>query len=595
MFLQYLKYMFEEYQLTYAINSRLNYLPALIRLGSFSGKNFEIPVLLPFRDGLCINIETPKDSMEALLQLQYIALDLFKRINTSLLHLSFVDLGLNSSFRLIDTLHNEHFKIISSQESLREELKRLTETARYISSKCLGYDYETLNDYNKDAEYKEPYNILFIANFPKGFRKEDIEIIDTLISEGRQSGIYVVLHTNQSLYPESDNSGNEIIKLIRSIQTKTFRLIKENDRTEACGIDNKIFLGYFKKYIFEFEKYPQDKIKPFLNHLNSGTIETGQISNSDFLNLKIGRSGRDNVYLQMGQKSGVYHGFIAGQSGTGKSTLLNNIITSIAELYSPDEMRLFLLDYKYGVEFQIYEQHPNVELLLLDNKNLSAGVDALRFLKNELVRRSDLFKQLDITINNIDEYNKKVSKKIPRILMIVDEVQQLFVNYEVRREVNHFIKEIAKLGRAFGIHLLFSSQSYMDCHIDNDILSQMSLRIAYGLANGAECRAILGPDNYAPMKIPMYSAIYNAKNGDKEANIMVKMDNFEKDKISSILKRAEEKYKDAIGFEKKIIKTENVEKNNDILSPIDDSSKISIPIVKREEYKDVDYKNVFGF
>ena len=92
------------------------------------------------------------------------------------------------------------------------------------------------------------------------------------------------------------------------------------------------------------------------------------------------------------------------------STIRDNIITTIAEKYSPDEFRLYLLDYKLGVEFKIYKDHPNVEFLLLDNNRLSAAIDALKMLENEMQKREILFEE-DLTIQDIEVYNKKAKHR----------------------------------------------------------------------------------------------------------------------------------------------------------------------------------------
>ena len=313
----------------------------------------------------------------------------------------------------------------------------------------------------------------------------------------------------------------------------------------------------------------------------------------DFLCIPIGKSGRNVVNLEMGQKSGIYHGFIAGQSGSGKTNLLHNIITSIAKYYSPDDIRLYLLDYKWGVEFQVYENHPNVEYLLLDNENVESGINLLKDLRKEFVKRSKEFLAVGKTINNIDEYNRKASKKMPHILVIIDEVQQLFSSFNLRREVNPILKEVAKQGRAFGIHLLFSTQSYAQCDIDSDTLSQMPLRIAFALSSGTECRAILGPDNEAPMTLPPYSAIYNKRNGDNRYNTIVKVDFFDKDSIDSVLSQAAAKHKGYARFEKRIIRDSHMDERTSVKSNTTDSG--SSRVVHRPEYDNEDFEKEFGF
>ena len=159
----------------------------------------------------------------------------------------------------------------------------------------------------------------------------------------------------------------------------------------------------------------------------------------------------------------------------------------------------------------------------------------------------------DLTIQDIEAYNKKAKHKLPRILIIIDEVQQLFRDYATQRQINPLIKSIAKQGRAFGIHMLFSSQSYDGCNISSDVLAQMSLRIAFTLASGQECRAILGGDNDVPKTIPHYTAVYNTKNGYRENNIIVKMDYFDRDKIIPMLKTATKQHDGFRPFNKTII------------------------------------------
>ena len=63
----------------------------------------------------------------------------------------------------------------------------------------------------------------------------------------------------------------------------------------------------------------------------------------------------------MGDKSTNLHAFITGVTGSGKTTLLNNIITGIAQKYTSDEIQLYLMDYKDGVEFQVLKIIPIVK------------------------------------------------------------------------------------------------------------------------------------------------------------------------------------------------------------------------------------------
>lgn len=527
-------------------------LPSIIRIGTFQRGSELIPVLMPLNilNGLCF--ETNSMTQEgALTQMQYIAIDLIKQVLPECIQLSFVDMGLNTCFPLLHSLKLPNIKFITNREALRTELKYLFEKARYISTRCLNAEFANLKEYNSSASYKEAYNFLFIANFPKDCQVEEINAISELINEGGKCGIRVIMNLDKSFFPRTNAySISNYDKLYKLLNEITY-INCTRQLAELRNFNVKIIKDWFSKYPFNFDNYSTQEIKDLVGTLHeTNNNQDTQIEN--FISIPIGRCGRDTVCFEMGQKAGVYHGLIAGQSGTGKSTLLNNIITTIAEKYSPDEFRLYLLDYKLGVEFKIYRDHPNVELLLLDNSRLSVAVDALKKLEDEMQRREMLFEE-DLTIQDIEAYNKKAKHKLPRILIIIDEVQQLFRDYATQRQINPLIKSIAKQGRAFGIHMLFSSQSYDGCNISSDVLAQMSLRIAFTLASGQECRAILGGDNDVPKTIPHYTAVYNTKNGYRENNIIVKMDYFDRDKIIPMLKTATKQHDGFKPFNKTII------------------------------------------
>jgi len=542
---------FEEFELTHPTEQKDEFL-AMIRVGNYKGNAICIPAMLPFEEmnGLCFetNQQTRAD---ALRQMQYIALSLLKQVKPELLNITFVDIGIKNNFSMLHSLKEQYkIKFINDRDNLQREIEMISKKARDVSTYC-----SNLKEYNRETEHKEPYHILFIANFPNKFSEEEINSVSELISECANYGIYVVMNLDKEFYPEKDNYNQKRFAKLYALPTQMVYLdCTKLPKATLSNFNNKTLHDFFAKYNFEFETYPQDNVTELITTLNQ-SVEKQSKQPDNFLYVPIGRSGSKTIYLEMGQKAGVYHGFIAGQSGSGKTTLLNNIIATIAEQYSPDEMRLYLLDYKQGIEFQIFKNHPNVELLLLDNTNFKVGVKSLEKFNDEINKRAKLF--LEYKARSIDEYNKKVldKEKMPRMLMIIDEVQQLFIHdWEMNKRVNDLVKQIAKQGRAYGIHMLFSSQSYMDCKIADDTLSQMALRIAYSLANRKECWAILGSGNDAPTKLDIseYKAIYNSKNGDEEANITVKMDDFDIEIIESLLEKAAEKHKGCKPFEKKI-------------------------------------------
>jgi len=546
---------FEEYALTHPTEQKYE-LPTMIRIGTYKSATVEMPALLPFEEmnGLCF--ETNQQTRnQALRQMQYIALSLLKQVKPELLSITFVDIGLDNNFSMLNSLKEHNIKFVTKGDSLLSEIERLYKTAHDISTNYLCGEYVNLQEYNdNNSDYKAPYNILFIANFPKKFSEEEINAINMLIDDGGiKCGIQVIMNLDKAFYPEKDNANQKRIAKLDALVTQMVHLDCTNLPKAKCNFNSKAIYDFFAKSNFEFETYPQDKIDELRKDLMQKFREQDN-QPQNFLTIPIGRKGRDEICFEMGERADVYHGMLAGVTRTGKSTLLNNIITSIADRYSPDEMRLYLLDYKGGVEFQIYENHPNVELLLLDNSKLDIGVESLKLFKKEIDDRMKLFRQPSIKASTINEYNKKAPDRLPRMLMIIDEVQQLFTSgYQIKKEVNDLFKYIVKQGGAFGVHLLFSSQTFYDCGIADDALSNMRLRISYRLASGTDCRAIMKDgENDEPLRLQKYHLVYNTEYGRADGNIIVKADNFEKDNIIPLLEQAAEKHKGYKPFERKI-------------------------------------------
>ena len=582
--------MFEEYLLFNKPVTHNEELPSVVRVGAFNHQRALIPILFPFEttNGICFVTKDDYDS-GVTRQMEYLALELLKEVKSELLKLTFIDIGISTRYPIINALKHPSVSFITNPEQLHEELQNITSVARYISTQCLGYQYHTLAEYNKSTPNKEPYHVFFISNFPKDFSENDLRQLSILIREAKSCGVHFVLNiSREHLNGRSQYYSSTIYGIVNDIfnNLSTIDCVGETNTFQKLGIP--ILNRFVERFGYICDSYSLSQIEQIVQSLH---VVDNDNKIPNFISVPIGRCGRDVVNFEMGQGIGIYHGFIAGQSGTGKSNLLNNIITTIAQKYPPDELRLYLLDYKWGVEFQIYANHPNVEMLMLDNTNIKAGIDVLQQLKQEMISRARQFFELGPTINNIDEYNKKGIRKLPHILVIVDEVQQLFNEFEIRRQVNPLVKDIAKQGRAFGIHLLFSSQSYVDCKIDDDILSQMPLRIAFTLSNSAECRAILGGDNTAPMKLPPYTAIFNTKNGDKDYNVVVKTDYFDKEMIGPILNSSSARYGSLVNFKKKIMKGQSFF----IESDTKNSSSTDVTSQKRKEFEGVDFEKEFGF
>lgn len=572
---------FESFNLTNK-KEKKDKLPELIQVGTFV-RSVNVPALLPFSmsNGLFLEISS-NEKEEADRQLECIVLNLLKQVNTDMLNIKIVDIGISTSFPYLHRLKMPNLKFISEKKELEIELENIYRSARTINTQFLTSTINTLEKFNDTTEYKEPYNILIVPDFPKKFNFEEVEKLISIIKEASNCGFYTFATFDKSYLPEKTKFNIDKIQRILEIKECMINLDCTQNPVSLNNLNIPILKKQFQQYNFKFERYSDFELNSVIDEINSN-INSKYENETNFISIPIGRAGRNELNFELGAKADAYHCMIAGQSGTGKSTLLNLLITRIAEFYTPEEIRLFLLDYKEGVEFGIYKNHPNVDTLLLDNSNIEFAIELLEEFEKEFQKRGQLFNNLGTTIRDIDKYNAKSKTKLPRIILIIDEVHELFTKgYEFSRRINQVLNRVAKQGRSFGIHLIFCSQSFADCRIDDGVLKQTKLRIAFRLSDGSDCRAILGRENEAPMRLQKYQIVYNSDNGFYENNIIANTYNFDENEIENILEKKSADYEKFFTFKKKIIEKGKFSAHNnpDFNETLKDNSRVTF--VKRD-------------
>ncbi|WQR89185.1 AAA family ATPase [Helicobacter pylori] len=171
------------------------------------------------------------------------------------------------------------------------------------------------------------------------------------------------------------------------------------------------------------------------------------------------------------------HTLICGRSGSGKSNFLHVLIQNLAFYYAPDEVQLFLLDYKEGVEFNAYTD-PILEHARLVSvaSSVGYGMSFLSWLCKEMQKRAELFKQFNV--KDLSAYRKH--EKMPRLIVVVDEFQVLFSDKstQVKGSVERSLNTLLKKGRSYGVHLVLATQTMRGGEIDSSIKAQIANRIA---------------------------------------------------------------------------------------------------------------------
>lgn len=183
----------------------------------------------------------------------------------------------------------------------------------------------------------------------------------------------------------------------------------------------------------------------------------------------IGRSGDGSpIELGVGDDEGVaIGGLMVGPSGSGKTTLLHAFIHSLAHRYSPEELELYLLDMKAGVEFSEYAPRPDRPALphvravgIEADPTFALGV--LHHLVRIDAERKALFKAASIQtgseIKNLAQYRQVTGQTLPRILFVGDEFQLMLAG-PTEDEAWDALDILAKQGRSQGVHIILATQS----------------------------------------------------------------------------------------------------------------------------------------
>ena len=269
-------------------------------------------------------------------------------------------------------------KIYTDRESVNSRLKRFNDEIDERIQARLGTRYRSIIEYNRhNPSQGEPVHLLVINDFPSGFSTDSMNILLNILKNGSKCGIYTVISYNRDVKLPEYERAEAYIDLLKE-QSNVFEI----KGRKCCYQD---FASPIESDIHISDRTSTVFIESYLNRrksLNSSSLSMRRVIDNSLFE----RSGRYSLEIPVGVgdageivqltlgKGSSHHALIAGATGSGKSSLLHTLILSAMLHYKPEELNLYLMDFKSGTEFKVYENYrlSHIKLLALDEcRNLA--------------------------------------------------------------------------------------------------------------------------------------------------------------------------------------------------------------------------------
>ncbi|GAA8412296.1 FtsK/SpoIIIE domain-containing protein [Helicobacter pylori] len=416
----------------------------------------------------------------------------------------------NLARRLLDKNNDFIYqqRILTESKEIEEALKHLYEYLKVnLQEKLAGYkDFAHYNEIEKD---RLPLKVLFLSGVD-ALSKDALYYLEKIMRFGSKNGVlsFVNLESEKNNKPAEDlkryaeffkdRTGFERLKYLNA------EVINDH------GIQSKRMQDFADKIKAYYEK--KKAVKRELKDLQKDEkfwTESSQFKVSVPMGWDINHK---EVYFEIGGAQN--HTLICGRSGSGKSNFLHVLIQNLAFYYAPNEVQLFLLDYKEGVEFNAYTNPTILEHARLVSVagSVGFGVGFLSWLCKEMQERANLFKQFNV--KDLNDYRKH--GEMPRLIVVIDEFQVLFSDNSTKgkESVDQSLNTLLKKGRSYGMHLILATQTMRGTEINKSLMAQIANRIALPM-DAEDSNSILNNDD-AACELVRPEGIFNNNGGHQK-------------------------------------------------------------------------------
>ncbi len=525
-------------------------------------KQFSVPAALGFPQRGNLVIETtPELRADAIRAVQALVARLVISIPPSKARFTFIDpVGLGESFAAFMHLGDEFEQLVGERiwtdpRAIEQRLIDISEHMETVIQKYLRNEFEDIDAYNDAAgEIAEPYRFLVCADFPANFSEQAAARLLSILRAGQRCGVHVILlRDTKAPLPDGIDADELAASCITIVPCTTEKVVAGKSAatsTSAAASSSTANKRAGGTPTFRFRDGPfaslplsldtplsDSKLVPLLARIgrvakSAARVEVPfdaiapkpdafwSLSSAANLRVPVGRAGATRLQQFLLGEGTSQHALIAGKTGSGKSTLLHAIITGIATWYSPDEVELWLVDFKKGVEFKTYAEHklPHARAVAIESDR-EFGLSVLEGLDGELSRRGELYR--DTGVQDLASFRRvRPDVRMPRVLLVIDEFQEFFLDDDkVSQGAAMLLDRLVRQGRAFGIHAILGSQTLGGAYsLARSTMGQMGVRIALQCSE-ADSQMILSDENLAARLLSRPGeAIYNDAGGRLEGN-----------------------------------------------------------------------------
>ena len=344
--------------------------------------------------------------------------------------------------------------------------------------------FETVTDYNREKGLEAwiPYQVIIAENLQEGYTDNDIKNLQYLMENSRSLGVFVILMNNRERWSNEGYYGKRtgIESCFSAEALQSMYHIHLGDEEWIVNKDRKFLFYHWQSGV----SHPQfiEKVAVTLSSEKKMDNEFrkifnleepfGQMDSTNGLKIPFAINQRgDLLSYTLGQALNA-HGLICGGTGSGKSSLLHMLISSIVVNYSPEDMELWLADYKI-TEFYSYKTNtpPHIRFIGL-SKSADFSYAFLDKIVEEMNRRQNLIAIADHeyklgggkdNITSFTEYRKINGRNsMRRLLIIIDEFHVMSQHAQMEPDYKTKLENILSETRALGIILLLSDQAIVD-------------------------------------------------------------------------------------------------------------------------------------